>query len=79
MPTFPDFIFEDEHIQTMSEALCVVCGRLALSGHLGDRATEHVARRIIEFARNGERNADRLTARTLADFGIENDGWLWRH
>jgi hypothetical protein len=34
---------------------------------------------IIELARAGERNADRLTARVLAEFGIENDGSLWRH
>jgi hypothetical protein len=27
----------------------------------------------------GERNPERLTARTLAEFGIGNDGWLWRH
>jgi hypothetical protein len=35
--------------------------------------------RIIELARAGERNADRLTARVLAEFGIGNDGSLWRH
>jgi hypothetical protein len=27
----------------------------------------------------GEKDADRLTARVLAEFGIENDGSLWRH
>jgi hypothetical protein len=35
--------------------------------------------RIIELATRGERNAERLTARVLAEFGIENDGSLWRH
>jgi hypothetical protein len=29
------------------------------------------SRKIIELARAGERNADRLTARALAEFGIE--------
>jgi hypothetical protein len=38
-----------------------------------------VARRIIELASAGERDADRLAARTLAEFGVANDGTLWRH
>jgi hypothetical protein len=38
-----------------------------------------VALRIIELVMAGERNAERLTARTLAEFGIGNDGSLWRH
>jgi hypothetical protein len=41
--------------------------------------TELVAVRIIELAMAGERDGDRLTARVLAEFGIENDGSLWRH
>jgi hypothetical protein len=40
---------------------------------------ELVGRKIIELAWAGERNADRLTARVLAEFGIENDGSLWPH
>jgi hypothetical protein len=44
-----------------------------------DRMTELVGEKIIELARAGERNPDRLTARVLAEFGIENDGSLWRH
>ena len=41
--------------------------------------TELAGRKIIELARAGEHDADRLTARVLAEFGIENDGSLWRH
>jgi hypothetical protein len=37
-----------------------------------------VGEKIIELAVTGERNADRLP-RALAEFGIENDGSLWRH
>jgi hypothetical protein len=42
-----------------------------------DRVTELVGDKIIELATAGERNPDRLTARVLAEFGIENDGSLW--
>jgi hypothetical protein len=38
-----------------------------------------VGRKIIDLARGGERDAERLTACVLAEFGIENDGSLWRH
>jgi hypothetical protein len=76
---FPRFAFEVEHIQAMDKAFDAVCGRLELSTRPGDRASELVAQRIIELAVAGERNADRLTVRILAEFGIENDGSLWRH
>jgi hypothetical protein len=65
------FVFEAEHV--------AVCGRLELSSRSGDHASELVARRIVELAIAGERNADRLIVRTLADFGVGNDGWLCRH
>jgi hypothetical protein len=63
----------------MQRAFEAVCARLQLSVGSGDRATELVARKIIELARAGEDDADRLTARVLAEFGFENGGSLWRH
>jgi hypothetical protein len=65
------FVFEAEQV--------AVYGRLELSSRAGGHASELVAQRIIELAIAGERNADRLIVRTLADFGVGNDGWLWRH
>jgi hypothetical protein len=59
----------------MHKAFDAVCPRL----EPGDQETESVASRIIELAQAGERDADRLAARVLAEFGIENDGSLWRH
>jgi hypothetical protein len=73
------FAFEPEHIQAMHRAFDVACAKLQLSLGSGDRVTELVAVRIIELAVAGERDADRLTARVLAEFGIENDGSRWRH
>jgi hypothetical protein len=73
------FAYEIEHIQAMHSAFEAVCAELQLPIGLGDRVTELVGEKIIELAVAGERNADRLTARVLAEFGIENDGSLWRH
>jgi hypothetical protein len=73
------FAFEPEHIQAMHRDFDAVCAKLQLSTGTGDRVTELVAVRIIELAMAGEKDGDRLTARVLAEFGIENDGSLWRH
>jgi hypothetical protein len=66
-------------MQAMDEAFDAVCVKLQLSMGSEDLMTELVGEKIIELARAGERNPDRLTARVLAEFGIENDGSLWRH
>jgi hydrogenase maturation factor len=73
------FAFEPEQIRAMQGAFEAVCAKLQLSTVTGDKVTELVGRKIIELAMAGERNAERLTARVLAEFGIENDGSLWRH
>ena len=78
-PASRSFAFEAEQIRVMHRAFEAVCAELQLSIGLGDRVTELVGQRIIELAMAGERDADRLTARVLAEFGIENDGSLWRH
>jgi hypothetical protein len=63
----------------MHWAFEAVCGKLQLSMAAEDRVTELVGDKIIEFAPAGEHDPDRLTARVLAEFGIENDGSLWPH
>jgi hypothetical protein len=78
-PASRNFAFKAEQIRAMHRAFEAVCAELQLSIGLGDRVTELVGQRIIELAMAGERNADRLTARVLAEFGIENEGSLWRH
>jgi hypothetical protein len=78
-PASATFAFEAEHIEAMRKAFDTACARLELSTGTGDQKTEFVARRIIELASAGERDADRLAARTLAEFGVGNDGSSWRH
>jgi hypothetical protein len=63
----------------MHRAFEAVCVKLQLSMGSEDRVTELVAIRIMELVMAGEQNADRLAARVLAEFGIENDGSMWRH
>jgi hypothetical protein len=63
----------------MRKAFDAVCARLELSASTEDQATELVALKIIELARAGDGNAETLTARVLAEFGIGNDGSSWRH
>ena len=63
----------------MHRAFEAVCSRLQLSVASDDKVTELVGEKIIELAVAGEHDADRLTARTLAEFGVANDGSLWRH
>ncbi len=63
----------------MYRAFDAVCARVQLSAGAGDQVTELVAVRIIELATASEKDGDRLTARVLAEFGIDNDGSLWRH
>ena len=63
----------------MRKAFDAACARLELSIGTANHTTELIARRIIEFARAGERDANGLVARTVAEFGVGNDGSLWRH
>jgi hypothetical protein len=60
-----DPVFGPQDIETMSKALDDVCKALKLDGHT--TAREVVATRIIELARRGERNANRLQERVLAE------------
>jgi len=78
-PAPQTFAFEPEHIEAMRKAFDAACARLELSVGRGDHKTELVARRIIELARAGERDANRLAACVLAEFGVGNDGSLLRH
>jgi hypothetical protein len=63
----------------MHKAFDAVCVRLQLSMASEDKLTELVGEKVIELAMAGERNAETLTVRTLAEFGVGNDGSLWRH
>jgi hypothetical protein len=62
--------FDPEAIDKMSEALQSVCDTLSLKG-VDDAATRLVARKIIELAQHGVRDAAALRAMTLKEFKYE--------
>jgi hypothetical protein len=65
-PFLPDqSVFQPDDVRAMSVAFDEVCETLKLNG---DRqARETVATRVVELARRGERNADRLRDRVLRE------------
>ena len=60
-------VFDPETVQNMSAALMGACRALGLKMK-DDEATRLLATRIIEAAREGERNAERLRAAALKGF-----------
>lgn len=60
-------VFEPEAAQAMSLAFDDICASLHIP-HSADRARELIAKRIIEIAREGEREAKCLRDRSLRDF-----------
>ena len=73
------FAYKAMHIRAMTRAFDAACALLHLSGDAGDWMSDLVATKIIELADAGEHDASRLTARVLAEFGVDNDGTLLPH
>jgi hypothetical protein len=73
MPRGPSIApaFQPEHIEAMHAAYEKACAALRLDGK-ADRATELVAIKIIELAKAGELDPDRLCTRTLEDLGMKH-------
>jgi hypothetical protein len=63
-------VFGPEAVQSMSAAFEEVCRSLKLDGDA--QAREAVAVRIIELARRGERNAERLRDRVLREANLDD-------
>ena len=61
-------VFGPETTRAMSVAFDEVCRALNLS-HTGNGVREGIATRIIELARRGERDPDRLRDRVIAEAG----------
>ena len=61
-------VFESEELRAMSDALDQACYALRLP-ETAARERETVAVRIVELARRGERDPERLCERVLHDAG----------
>jgi hypothetical protein len=64
------FVFDDEAIRAMGTAFDQACRSLRDFAHL-DRVRELVAKRIIEAAKNGERDPVRLHWQAVMGFSID--------
>jgi hypothetical protein len=63
-------VFDDEAIRAMGTAFDQACRSLRLFAHF-DRVRELVAKRIIEAAKNGERDPIRLHWQAVMGFSID--------
>jgi len=64
--------FDPDAINNMSCALESVCEELGLRSIIDDAATRIVARRVIEYAQRGVRDADTLRAMVLKEFKVDD-------
>jgi hypothetical protein len=69
VPIFAEASFGPDVIDIMTKAYGQACRMLHDKGQ-PEVVQEVIARRILEIARTGERDPDRLCERVLADFGI---------
>jgi hypothetical protein len=67
IPYLQDDAFDPDALRSMSIALEEVCRTLHVDGD--QRAREALAVRVIELARRGEREAERLRDRVLREAG----------
>jgi hypothetical protein len=67
IPFLQDNAFDPDAVRAMSTALEEVCRTLEVNGD--QRAREAMAVRIIELARHGERDPERLRDRVLWEAG----------
>ena len=72
IPFLQDDAFDPDELQAMSIALEEVCRTLQVNGD--QRARETMAVRIIELARRGERDPERLRDRVLREAGATPAG-----
>ena len=61
-----DLAFDPEHVQIMLTAFDDACAKLHL--RKGDKLTDLVALKIVDLAKAGERDADRLLTLVLREF-----------
>jgi hypothetical protein len=68
--------FDDAAISMMSKAYDRACESLGVSGSSAYATREIIAKRIIDAAKNGERDPVRLHVQALIPFGIEDMSML---
>jgi hypothetical protein len=67
---FSKYTVDPEHIEAMRAAYHRVCDVLKLSGKTDDMMTELVVMKIIELAKGGEPDPERLCNSVLAELAL---------
>jgi hypothetical protein len=78
--SFSKFNADPEHIEAMRAAFYRVCDVLQLDGDTHDPLTELVVMKIVELARGGELDPERMCIDVLAELetlpvGSKSAGW----
>jgi hypothetical protein len=72
VPIFAEAAFGSDAIDVMTKAYGQACRMLRDKGQ-PEVVQEVIARRIVEIARTGERDPERICERVLAEFGINRE------
>jgi hypothetical protein len=64
---FSKYVVDPAHMETMRSAFRKVCDALQLSCDANDPMTEMIVMKIVELARAGELDPDRLCSRALVE------------
>jgi hypothetical protein len=68
---FTKYVVDPAHIEAMRSAFHKVCAVLQLDGKSGDDVTDIIVKKIIERAKAGETDSDRLCSQVLLDMAAE--------
>jgi hypothetical protein len=71
---FSKYVVDPAHIEAMRSAFYRICDVLQLSGGVEDPLTELIVVKIIDFAKAGELDPDRLCSRVLLELGKREPG-----
>jgi hypothetical protein len=71
---FSKHVIDPARIEAMRTAFYRVCDALQLTGRVEDPITEIVATKIVDLAKAGELDPDRLCSRVLLELGKREPG-----
>jgi hypothetical protein len=66
---FSKYVVDPAHVEAMRRAFYRICDALQLSGGVEDPMTELITMKIIDIAKTGELDSERICGRVLDDVG----------
>jgi hypothetical protein len=71
---FAKYVIDPAHIEAMRSAFYKVCAVLQLDGKSGDAMTDLIVTKIVERAKTGENDSDRLCTQVLLELAERPEG-----